>query len=311
MRVRVFLALALSTALAVCLSACDSGSKGSNGTASIGTTSRGSTESTGTTTGPQTLSFRDFKATTAAAVVDGTDLEAEPGFGSLVDVSDPNGLDTLQLVLTDAYARYRAAPEKKQQIVDGLVREAVAQMKEGNSKRSFSEVRGQLLPLLKRKQAVEKVAAKPATTPFFDLAVVYGVQRDNSFALVTKKDLTRWGKPVGEIQTLAMANLERETNAKQKLLCEHSGSQKLCGWASGDGYDATRMLVPGLRRQIVKQLGGPAVYAVPLESVFVALTRNYAPVIKDKVLQQFTTGTNPLSPHLFEERDGKLFILSQ
>jgi hypothetical protein len=65
-----------------------------------------------------------------------------------------------------------------------------------------------------------------------------------------------------------------------------------------------------LRRQIVKELGGPAVYAVPLESVFVALTRNYADVIKPKVLQQFTTGDNPLSPELFEERNGQLVALS-
>jgi hypothetical protein len=71
------------------------------------------------------------------------------------------------------------------------------------------------------------------------------------------------------------------------------------------------MLVPGLRRQIVKELGGPAVYAVPLESVFVALTRNYASVIKGKVLQEFTTGKNPLSPELFEERNGQLVALPQ
>ena len=38
-----------------------------------------------------------------------------------------------------------------------------------------------------------------------------------------------------------------------------------------DGYDATRMVVPGLRRQIVREYGGSAVYAVPMDDVFVAL----------------------------------------
>jgi len=306
MRVRLSLALALSAVLTLGLSACDSNKSGSATTGGTGTA-----VATGTTSGSQTLSVRDFKATVAAAVVNGSDLKADPGFGPIVDVSDPNGLDTLQIVLDEAYRRYQAAPEKKQEIVNGLVQQAVKQMKEGNSKRSFSEVRNQLMPLLKRKQVVDNVAKSPAVTPFVDLDVVYGVQRDHSFALVTKNDLDRWGKSVGEIGSLSRSNLERETNAKQKLLCEKSGSQKLCGWASGDGYDATRMLVPGLRRQIVKQLGGPAVYAVPLESVFVALTRNYAPLIKGKVLQQFTSGENPLSPDLFEERNGQLFVLSQ
>jgi len=303
MRVRVSVFLALSVALALCASACD------HGGGAVATTTGTGTGGTGTTTS-QTLSVRDFKATVAAAVVNGTDLNAEPGFGPLVDVSDPNGLDTLQLLLVDAYRSYEAAPEKKQEIVDGLVQQAVKQMKEGNSKRSFAAVHDQILPLLKRKVVVDGLK-NPALTPFFDLDVVYGVQRDHSFALVTKDDLSRWGKSPEEIHSLAISNLERETNAKQKLLCEKSGTQRLCGWASGDGYDATRMLVPGLRRQIAAKLGGPAVYAVPLESVFVALTRNYADVIKGKVLQQFTSGENPLSPDLFEERNGQLFVRSQ
>jgi hypothetical protein len=35
------------------------------------------------------------------------------------------------------------------------------------------------------------------------------------------------------------------------------------------------------------------------------------PVIKGKVLQEFTTGKNPLSPELFEERNGQLVPLRQ
>jgi len=34
-------------------------------------------------------------------------------------------------------------------------------------------------------------------------------------------------------------------------------------------------------------------------------------VIKGKVLQEFTTGENPLSPELFEERNGQLVPISQ
>ena len=302
MRVRLSLALALSVALALCAAACDHGGKSADGT---------TTGSTGTGTGgSQTQSVGDFKDAVAAAIVNRSQLTAEGGFGPVVDVTDPNGLDTLQIVLDRSYRRYQAAPEKKQQIVDSLVRGAVKQMKQGNSKRNFADVQDQVMPLLKRKVTVRSLDGSPASTPFFDLDVVYGVQREHSFALVSKDDLQRWGKSTGEIDALAKSNLEHETNTKQKLFCEKSGTQRLCGWASGDGYDATRMLVPGLRRQIVQKLGGPAVYAVPLESVFVALTRNYAHVIKGKVLQQFTTGKNPLSPDLFEERDGRLFVLS-
>ena len=307
MPVRVFLVLALTALLAASVSACDSG--GGDGTTSGGTTSAGT--SSGATTTQGALSQRDFKNKVAAAIITGTDLQGDPGFGLTIDVSEQNGLDTVQLVLDDAYKQYTSDPDRQDEIVDGLVQEAVRRMEEGNTKRSFSAVRDQLMPMLKRRVDVSRIENDPAVTQFDDLDVVYAVQGDHYFTVATKDDLARWGQSVDEIDSLALSNLEKKTNANQKLLCEPSGGQKLCGWASGDGYDASRMLVPGLRRQIVKELGGPAVYAVPLESVFVALTRNYAPVIKGKVLQEFTTGKNPLSPELFEERNGQLVALPQ
>jgi uncharacterized protein YtpQ (UPF0354 family) len=307
MRVRVFLALVLTVLLAASLSACDSG--GGGATTSVGATSTGT--SSGATTTQGALSERDFKNKVAAAIITGTDLQGDPGFGLSVDVSEQNGLDTVQLVLADAYKQYASDPDRQDEIVDGLVKEAVRRMDEGNTKRSFSEVRDQLMPMLKRSVDVSRIESDPAVRRFDDLDVVYAVQGDHYFTVATKDDLARWGQSVDEIDPLALSNLETQTNENQKLLCEPSGGQKLCGWASGDGYDASRMLVPGLRRQIVKELGGPAVYAVPLESVFVALTRNYASVIKGKVLQEFTTGKNPLSPELFEERNGQLVALPQ
>ena len=305
MPVRVFLVLALTALLAASVSACDSG--GGDGTTSGGTTSAGT--SSGATTTQGALSQRDFKNKVAAAIITGTDLQGDPGFGLTIDVSEQNGLDTVQLVLDDAYKQYTSDPDRQDEIVDGLVQEAVRRMEEGNTKRSFSAVRDQLMPMLKRRVDVSRIENDPAVTQFDNLDVVYAVQGDHYFTVATKDDLARWGQSVDEIDSLALSNLEKQTNKNQKLLCEPSGGQKLCGWASGDGYDASRMLVPGLRRQIVKELGGPAVYAVPLESVFVALTRNYASVIKSKVLQEFTTGKNPLSPELFEERNGQLVAL--
>jgi uncharacterized protein YtpQ (UPF0354 family) len=310
MGVRVFLALALTALLAASVSACDSDSGGGGATTSVPPTSTtGSTSEPTTTQG--VLSERDFKNKVAAAIITGTDLQGDPGFGMAVNVSEQSGLDTVQLVLGDAYKQYTSDPDRQDEIVGALVQESVRRMEEGNTKRSFSEVRDQLMPLLKRRVDVSRIENDPVVKQFDDLDVIYAVQGDHYLTVATKDDLARWGQSVDDVDSLALSNLEKQTNKDQKLLCEPSGGQKLCGWASGDGYDASRMLVPGLRRQIVKELGGPAVYAVPLESVFVALTRNYAPVIKGKVLQEFTTGKNPLSPELFEERNGHLVALPQ
>ena len=78
MRVRVFLALALTALLAASVSACDSGG-GSSGTTSGSTTSTAT--SSGATTTQGALSQRDFKNKVAAAIITGTDLQGDPGFG--------------------------------------------------------------------------------------------------------------------------------------------------------------------------------------------------------------------------------------
>jgi uncharacterized protein YtpQ (UPF0354 family) len=264
------------------------------------------------TSSTQPLSSAGFKDKAAAAIVTGSDLEAEPGFGPKVNVSARNSLNTFSIRLGKSFAAYRREPARLDAMLGQIVEQAKARMVRGNSRESFGDVRTLLLPILKPKVAFRDLAAEPAATSFpGNLRVAYAVQRPESFTLVTIADVVRWKRPLGEIHRLALANLLGRTNSEEGLLCEPSGGEKLCGWGSGDGYDATRMLVPELRRQIARELGGPAVYAVPLESVFVALARKHANAIRTKVLQQFTTGTNPVSPDLFVERGGELVVLAQ
>jgi hypothetical protein len=170
MPVRVFLVLALTALLAASVSACDSGG---DGTTSGGTTSAGT--SSGATTTQGALSQRDFKNKVAAAIITGTDLQGDPGFGMTIDVSEQNGLDTVQIVLDDAYKQYTSDPDRQGEIVDGLVQEAVRRMEEGNTKRSFSAVRDQLMPMLKRRVDVSRIESDPAVTQFDDLDVIYAV----------------------------------------------------------------------------------------------------------------------------------------
>jgi hypothetical protein len=148
--------------------------------------------------------------------------------------------------------------------------------------------------------------------------VVVGALRQAGFEAEPELDLKveRWGTTVEELHDLATDNLLRQTNEEEQALCEPSGAgQDLCGWASSDGYDATRMIVPGLRRQIVREYGGPAVYAVPMDNVFVALPLEVLDSdvnekrLRARVEHDFQTSETPVSPELFVERDGELAVL--
>jgi uncharacterized protein YtpQ (UPF0354 family) len=239
--------------------------------------------------------------------------EAEPGFGAKVRAED--GPNWVEVTLDAAVREYRKDPDRRDAVVQGVVRDARRRLQDGISALSFADARPWLMPILKPRFGLRTLDEAPAETPFVaGLAVVYAVQREHDFTLVTPADVARWGLALGEINGIAIGNLLRQTNREEKLLCEPSGGSELCGWASGDGYDATRMIVPGLRRQIEREYEAPAVYAVPTEDVFVALPlslaarKNTEKLLRIKVRRDFTTGEKPVSAELFVERDGKLVV---
>jgi uncharacterized protein YtpQ (UPF0354 family) len=140
------------------------------------------------------------------------------------------------------------------------------------------------------------------------------VDADDSYTVVRPEHVERSGTTVEELHEITVGNLLRVTNDEEELICEPSGNQELCGWSTSDGYDATRMIVPGLRRQIVREYGGPAAYAAPIENVFVALPLdllergNTEELVRTKVQRDFETSDNPFSPDVYVERDGKLVV---
>jgi uncharacterized protein YtpQ (UPF0354 family) len=240
-------------------------------------------------------------------------LEAEPGFD--LNVTAASGPNSVDVSLDEAFAAYEADPARQDEIVGGLVEEAQQRLEAGIGDKSLDDVRADLMPLLKGTFELRTYGLEPAETDFpGNLSVIYVVDADDSFTVVQPEDVERWGTSVEELHEIALDNLTRQTNKEEKLLCEPSGNQELCGWASSDGYDATRMIVPALRRQIVREYGGPAAYAVPMENVFVALPLELlergsnGKLFRSKVQNDFQTADDPLSPETYVERDGELVI---
>jgi hypothetical protein len=245
-----------------------------------------------------------FADKAAGAIITGSELRAEQR-GPNVAVASDASLDSFTLPLAKPYAEYRAAPARLDEILSGVVAEAESTMEAGNADASFSQVRSRILPILKPITAFRGLDEEPATTRFpGNIRIAYLVEGPGSLKAVRPADLDRWGRSLGEVHEIAVANLQRQTNRDEPLRCE----EELCGWASGDGWDAGRLIVPELRRQIVEEIG-PSVYAVPRESVYVALPIKLANRIRPRVEHDFVTADNPVSKDLFVERGGELVVL--
>jgi uncharacterized protein YtpQ (UPF0354 family) len=250
------------------------------------------------------LTEAGFADKAASAIITGSELSAERR-GPNVAVASDASLDTFTLPLTKPYAQYEAAPERLDEILSGIVAEAESTMEAGNANASFAEARSRVFPILKPITALRGLEQEPATTEFpANLRVAYLVEGPGSLKAVRPADLDRWGRSLDEVHEIAVANLLRQTNRDEPLRCE----EELCGWASGDGWDAARLLVPELRRQIVERIGR-SVYAVPQESVYVALPIKLANRIRPRVEHDFVTADRPVSQDLFVERGGELVVL--
>jgi hypothetical protein len=241
------------------------------------------------------------------------DLESEPGYD--MNVRAFQGPNRVELPIGDAFDEYEADPGRRDEIVGGLVDEATRRLEEGIGDVPYEDAKGDLMPLLEPAFAVRGWDFEPATTEApGNLNVVYVVDAGDSLTVVRPEDVERWGTSLEEVHEIALDNLERQTDEEQPLLCEPSGSYQLCGWSTSDGYDATRMVVPSLRRQIMEEYDGrPAVYGVPMENVFVALPLiavkgQNEELLRTKLARDFQTADNPVSSELFAERDGELVL---
>jgi uncharacterized protein YtpQ (UPF0354 family) len=255
-----------------------------------------------------------FKEVVLAALQQ-ADLEPQPGYD--LNVSAFDGPNRVDLAINDAFDEYEADPGRQDEIVAGIVEEARQRLDTGLADVSLDEARADVMPLLQARFDVRGYGFEPASSEApGDLSVVYVVDTGDSFTVVRPEDVERWRTSVEELHEVALANLQRQTDEDEPLLCEPSGAWELCGWSTSDGYDATRMIVPGLRRQIVREYeGAAAVYAVPMDNVFVALPRlaieqgNSEELLRTKVDRDFQTSDNPVSPELFVEQDGELVVL--
>jgi uncharacterized protein YtpQ (UPF0354 family) len=228
------------------------------------------------------------------------------------------GPNRIELDLEDAFARVEDEPGSQDEIVDEVVADAQERMETGIGELSFEDAKADLMPLLKARFQIRRFGFDAAQNEQpANLATIYAVDAEDGFTIVTPEDVERWGTTVEEIDEIALANLTRQTNEDEPLLCEPLGGQELCGWASGDGYDATRMIVPELRRQIRAEYGNdePVAYAVPEEHIYVALPlnslrrRNLERPFRLKLERDFQMSENPLSPEVFVEENGKLVVL--
>src|SRR5262245_217817 len=135
--------------------------------------------------------------------------------------------------------------------------------------------------------------------PFLD-DVLVGVVVDSptGYVYVRDEDVKSWGQSPIDLYEIAVRNLnEASTGIAISFIPPPNA---LIGVEAKDGYDAARILVPGIRQLASEKLGEPFFAAIPNRDFLIMWSAgnpaNFHKFAREKIAKDFSEQSHPLTP---------------
>jgi hypothetical protein len=160
-------------------------------------------------------------------------------------------------------------------------------------------------------EALASMTGRGHVAPLVDegpagLPVVYSLKAGGFDIIVNGEHLLSWGIEPAAIQDAALANLAA-WSASAPWTDEASGDRRLLSSDSGEGWDAARILLPGVREHLARELGssGRVLVGLPERHLLVAGTlrpgdEEFAKLFADFVVEQSGGADEPIDRRVFE-----------
>lgn len=145
------------------------------------------------------------------------------------------------------------------------------------------------------------------------LAVVYAIASEGFDVIVNAGHLLSWGVGPAEVRTAAFRNLAA-WSATAGWTAEESGARRLLSSDTGDGWDASRILLPEVRALIAREVGatgGRVLVGLPERHLLVAGSLmpddpEFARLFGEFVLEHSGGADEPIDRRVFELVGGEL-----
>ena len=130
---------------------------------------------------------------------------------------------------------------------------------------SFEELKDRILPMVLSQKDVDNRHRQTMTQPLVSgLWVAYAIDSQRSICYVPKVQFESWGISTDELHETALDNLvSRSESMPAQAAQDEEGRTSLILFQTGDGYDASRVLLPTLHDRLREHLGSPFVAAIP------------------------------------------------
>jgi hypothetical protein len=209
-------------------------------------------------------------------------------------------LDGFHVPLENLYRQTEAEPANMPKQVEEWLSQLFNATREANLVMPLDEIRDRVLPMVvaERSDAAKSSACQPLIP---GLAVAYAVDGKNTITYVSENQRKRWGVSIDEIHSLAMANLVTRSEALNAHAAQDDdGKVTLILFQAGDGYDASRLLLPTLHDRLKPYLGGPFVAAVPNRDILICFRDDpeLVTTLKPKIHSDYESQPHQVSDQL-------------
>jgi len=155
---------------------------------------------------------------------------------------------------------------------------------------SYEQLKERILPMVLPEDA-GRAHDDTLSQPLVEgLRVAYAIDSDRTIAYIPQSQFEEWNVTADDLHANAIDNLvSRSESMVASAAQDESGRVSLILFQTGDGYDASRLLLPTLHERLKEHLGSPFAAAIPTRDILLCF-RNDAETIarvKEQVAEDY------------------------
>lgn len=216
---------------------------------------------------------------------DVVEVRERRGMSLMLRVGDRNAT----IDVTPFYQAYAANPDQLDAVAQTLVSALTHDMPR-RDERDFAALSDRIFPMFKPVELLLTVRERRLPMLVYreflaDLIITYVIDEARSVAYLNEDHIERWGVSAQEIHEAAMQNLRRRTDERVRYTSVGEGEQRLFILNSGDGYDATRLLLTDILAEWARMVRGRLVVGIPNRDFLIALGDSNQDILQNVAAQ--------------------------
>ena len=169
----------------------------------------------------------------------------------------------------------------------------------------FEQIKSRIMPMVLPEQAIDREGAMVSQSLLPDLRLAYALDNDRTIAYIAQPMFASWNITLEKLHKTAIANLvTRSQEIGGQAAQDEDGIVNLVILQTLDGYDASRILLPGLYERLKRLLGSPFAAGIPNRDILLCF-RNDDEMV-DRISKQIAADYREM-PH---QISNKVFLVT-